>query len=58
MHWLAIIFLVLKALDDVVGNLGNLIDGEYNSVFGKVFGTLLNGYAWYYVLTYVFSGVQ
>ena len=45
MHWLAIVFLVLKALDDVVGNLGNLIDGEYNSVFGKVFGTLLNGYA-------------
>lgn len=58
MHWLAVIFLVLKALDDIVGNLNDMIDGKYDSVIGKVFGTLLNVYAWYYVLTYVLSGVQ
>ena len=58
MHWLAVVFLVLKALDDVVGNLGNLIDGEYNSFLGYLCGSAVNASAWVYVLNYVLSGVR
>lgn len=58
MHWLAVVFLVLKALNDIVKNLNAMIDGKYDSVIGHVIGTLLNVYAWYYVLAYVFSGVR
>ena len=58
MHWLAVVFLVLRALDDIVRNLKDIIDSKYDSVIGKVFGSLLNAYAWYYVLSYTFSGLR
>lgn len=58
MHWLAIAFLVIKALTDIVGNLGNLIDGEYNSFLDYLCGSAVNAFAWVYVLNYVLSGVR
>ena len=58
MHWLAIIFLEIKAFYDIARNLSDIIDGKYNNIISKVLSTLLVVYAWYYVLSYVFSGVQ
>lgn len=56
MHWLAIVFLVLKALNDVIENLDKLIDGEYNSFLGHLCGAALNAFAWVYILTYLIRG--
>ena len=53
MHWLAIVFLVIKALDDIVRNLDDIINDKYSSIIVKVFGSLLAIYAWIYVLNYV-----
>ena len=57
MHWLAVLFLVIKAVDNIAGNLNSLIDGEYNSLFGTLLGTAVNFYAWWYILNYILNTI-
>lgn len=56
MHWLAVIFLVLKALDDVLDNVIVLGTGSYNSFLGYLCGAACNVFAWIYILTYLIRG--
>lgn len=56
MHWLAFVFLVIKAFGDIVGNLNDIIDGKYDSIIGQMIGTLLNAFAWWYILSYILGG--
>lgn len=56
MHWLAIVFLVLKALNDVCNNANALTDHKYNSLLGYLCGTACNIFAWIYILTYLIRG--
>lgn len=52
MHWLAIVFLVLKALDDTYINMKIVKEHRYNSLFCYSLGTFVNIFAWIYVLNY------
>ena len=56
MHWLAIVLLVLKAIDDLVDNTVVLGTGSYNSFLGCLCGAGLNAFAWVYILTYLIRG--
>lgn len=56
MHWLAIVFLVLKAIDDLVDNTVVLGAGSYNSFLAYLCGAGLNAFAWVYILTYLIRG--
>ena len=58
MHWLAIVFLALQALADILENIVALCEHKYKSLLGYLVGTFTNIFAWYYVLNYVFSGVR
>ena len=53
MHWLAIVFLVLKAIDNILDNVIVLGTGSYNSFLGCLLGSFANIFAWVYVLNYV-----
>ena len=53
MHWLAIVFLVLKALNDVCNNADALNKHKYSSLLGCLLGSFANIFAWVYVLNYV-----
>ena len=53
MHWLAIVFLVLKALNDVCNNANALDKHKYSSLLGFLLGSFANIFAWIYVLNYV-----
>ena len=53
MHWLAIVFLVLKALDDTYINMKIVKEHRYNSLLAYLLGTFINIFAWIYVLNYV-----
>ena len=56
MHWLAIVFLVIKALDDFLDNVIVLSTGSYNSFLGYLCGAACNIFAWVYILTYLIRG--
>ena len=58
MHWLAIVFLVLKALDDTYINMKIVKEHRYNSLLAYLLGTFVNILAWIYVLSYIFSGLR
>ena len=58
MHWLAIVFLVLKALDDTYINMKIVKEHRYNSLLAYLIGSFVNIFAWCYVLSYVFCGLQ
>lgn len=58
MHWLAIVFLVLKALDDTYINMKIVKEHRYNSLLAYLLGTFVNIFAWIYILNYVFSGLR
>ena len=53
MHWLAIVFLVIKAIDNICNNAIVLGTGSYKSLLGYLCGTACNIFAWIYVLNYV-----
>ena len=53
MHWLAIVFLILEALDDIYINVKIVKEHRYNSLFCYLLGTFVNIFAWIYVLNYV-----
>lgn len=53
MHWLAVVFLVLQALDDIYIDVIILKEHRYNSLFYCLLGTFINIFAWIYVLNYV-----
>lgn len=56
MHWLAIVFLVIKAIDNILDNVIVLGTGSYNSFLAYLCGAGLNAFAWVYILTYLIRG--
>ena len=56
MHWLAIVFLILQALIDMLENIIVLCEHKYKSLLGYIAGTLGNIFAWAYILTYLIRG--
>ena len=53
MYWLAIVFLILEAFDDIYINVKIVKEHRYNSLFYYLLGTFVNIFAWIYVLNYV-----
>ena len=53
MCWLAIVFLILEALDDIYINVRIVKEHKYNSLLCYLLGTFVNIFAWIYVLNYV-----
>ena len=53
MYWLAIVFLIFEALDDIYINVKIVKEHKYNSLLCYLLGTFVNIFAWIYVLNYV-----